>query len=96
MGVDLHPAALVEDDAGILQPEALGVGLAARGDQHDVGLETVSASPPFTGSKVTKHPCPFLDAGHLGADSLNSMPCFFSIRWNFLETSPSMPPGSCR
>ncbi len=45
MGVDLHPAAIVERDTGFLQAEALSVGNAADRDQHHVGLQLFRSSP---------------------------------------------------
>jgi len=39
MRVDLHAAAIVERDTGLLQAKTLGVGDAADADQHDVSLD---------------------------------------------------------
>ena len=44
MLVDDDPAALVERDAGLLEAEARGVGPAADGDEHDIGLERLGVA----------------------------------------------------
>src|ERR1700735_4899010 len=39
MPIDLHPAAIVERNAGFLQTETFSVGDAADRDQHDIGFD---------------------------------------------------------
>ena len=41
-----HAAALVELDADLVQPKALGVRTAADGDQHDIGFERLARRRP--------------------------------------------------
>ena len=52
----------------------------------------VCASPPLTGSNVTFAPAPAFSTPVTLAPRLKVIPCLASIRWNCLETSPSMPP----
>src|SRR6201991_1837339 len=39
MRINLHAAAIVERNAGLLQPEAFGIGHAPDADQHDIGFD---------------------------------------------------------
>ena len=51
----------------------------------------VSAAPPLAGSTVTLTASPDVSTPVTLVPSLNTMPCFFRIFSNSLDTSPSMP-----
>ena len=72
---DVGLEVLVDDDAAALErharlgeAEPVGVGPAADGDEHHVGLEHLLASPPLAGSTVTFARLRGLDLGDLGAE----------------------------
>ena len=66
-------AALVERNAGLIQPQALGKRNAADGDQRDIGFD-VSLLRPRRARASPQGLFGLFDAGDLGA-SLNSKPC---------------------
>ncbi len=52
---------------------------------------SVCASPPLAGSIVALTPAPLVSTPVTLLPSRNLKPCFSSMRWNCLATSPSMP-----
>ncbi len=91
MVIDDDAAALVLLDAERFEAEAFGVGHAADRDQHDIGLDRLRRAAPAAGSTFTLSIFPDVSTAVTFDDSLNVMPCFCSMRWNWLATSPSMP-----
>src|SRR5438105_2704320 len=68
MRVDLHAAAIVERDAGLLEAEPFGVGHATDTDQHHVGFERLSRSAGCRFDTGLQHFARCIDAGDLGAE----------------------------
>ena len=56
-----------------------------------MSASSVSAAPPADGSTLTLSVLPDVSTPVTFDDSLNVSPCFCSMRWNCLPTSPSMP-----
>ena len=64
MRVDDDAAALVQRDADLVEAEAVGVGRAADGDQHDIGLDASRPRRPPPARRSTFSALPdVFDAG---------------------------------
>ncbi len=78
-------------DAQGLEAEAGGVGLAAGGDEDDVGVEACLAVvlAQLVGDGGAR-PCD-LSTPCTAAPRMNFRPCLVRMRWKVLATSASMP-----